>query len=1099
MPPKGSEKAALPEFVKQTDQPDEVCCMACGNSAKMKRKNLARHLESAGHKDSFRIYEANKRASIGKQLQQSRPVGLNPPLPAQPTAPIGVPGAVPSDTSYLDINNIDKRDYSDVQFSAGESENLGLSFLLRSCAMDQATELDPDTLEAEEEEFPMPLPQRILRDLAAEELSVEALQERFFALKQSSSWGPHRTKIMLLLDLLDNIPRLRLSAEHLKLIMWVMEEAGCPNMPTFSALRETQKQLRKVCAIKSHQYRSSQGNVFEMLDIPELIGRDFSNPLIAPYVVKHPEDSGGKISEPWQAKKWRDDIPLEHLTPTYADGGKMYYVNELARLHNGSYVIPKRWITRDGQLTADCWPVHRQSIPGNEGETGLRVDDEIIHVPSSAFASNYYDLVEHAVDPSSYKFAASSKPFEEKMPNPLRKLAGNSEELISCFIKPWCDDVSGGRTKQYQPHNNIYLNHANLPGHLLNQEFCVRFASTATHASSTEQFEAIKKQLDANNENPIRVYNAATGRYVRLRIYVLNVPADNRAQSEIASHVCGGNFPCRKCNVGGTYKETETEDGFKSFFQPGQPRTTQETVRAIWEQINKACLGVESHVLDLQTKSGVKDPTAQGIITQLIEKGRELKKQLKQPGQHVDDKAIMQAQSDWLRSQPSLPFNVLFQINGTPATHNAHVSSSLQPGLDPHRDTPVEILHTILLGVEKYTWYLFHSSTKPDVLKTFQTRLLCADVSGLEMDPVRAEYIVRFKNNLIGRHLKALMQLSVFQIFDLVSVDLFSLTKVVGDLGAMLWYSEIPDLDSYLADLSILINNVLDAFAKLDPNRVITKLKLHILTHLVEDIRNHGPAVRYATEVFECYNGVFREISLHSKKDRKTLKWQDTVGGKAGTTGLFFTERDWLVGESVVAANGDECEVGSWVVASHSQATIIGRVQEILLDADSGSHGLVTIDQFDVAEDRHRHLGMPVLVHTDGRVNNTTVLSSYTIDFAINVQHNCMTLGCPNSAVEFIRQERLNTTLERQIVKHRDEAVYIINMHALHNARRIREVLPRRLTEPIPLRSTQDREGFLATAARQLHERQRVKREETARKRKAARTARENEAHEAEE
>ncbi|KAG9093225.1 hypothetical protein FRC07_011500, partial [Ceratobasidium sp. 392] len=81
----------------------------------------------------------------------------------------------------------------------------------------------------------------------------------------------------------------------------------------------------------------------------------------------------------------------------------------------------------------------------------------------------------------------------------------------------------------------------------------------------------------------------------------------------------------------GTYKETETEDGFKAFCQPGQPRTTQETVWAIWEQINKACLRVESHVLDLQTKSGVKDPTAQGIITQLIEQGPELKKQLKQP------------------------------------------------------------------------------------------------------------------------------------------------------------------------------------------------------------------------------------------------------------------------------------------------------------------------------------------------------------------------------------------------------------------------------------------------------------------------------------
>ncbi|KAG8742162.1 hypothetical protein FRC10_001970 [Ceratobasidium sp. 414] len=206
---------------------------------------------------------------------------------------------------------------------------------------------------------------------------------------------------------------------------------------------------------------------------------------------------------------------------------------------------------------------------------------------------------------------------------------------------------------------------------------------------------------------------------------------------------------------------------------------------------------------------------------------------------------------------------------------------------------------------------------------------------------------------------------------------------------------------------------------------------------------------------------------------------------------MFFAERNWHVGESVKAANGDECEVGSWIAATHSQATIIGRVQEILLDADSGTHGLVTIDRFEVAEDRHPILGMPVLVQTSTDIRYTTVLSSYAIDFALNVQHDCLTLRCPNSAIEFIRQERRNTTLERQTVEHREEAVYVINMHALHNARRIREVLPRRLTEPVSLRSEQDRQDFIAASSRQLRERQAVRREETSKKRKAAREARE--------
>lgn len=57
-------------------------------------------------------------------------------------------------------------------------------------------------------------------------------------------------------------------------------------------------------------------------------------------------------------------IPLEDLTPMYANGGKLFFVNELSRLHDGRFVIPRRWITRNGSLTADCWPVIEQRIPG---------------------------------------------------------------------------------------------------------------------------------------------------------------------------------------------------------------------------------------------------------------------------------------------------------------------------------------------------------------------------------------------------------------------------------------------------------------------------------------------------------------------------------------------------------------------------------------------------------------------------------------------------------------------------------------------------------------------------------------------------------------
>jgi len=62
----------------------------------------------------------------------------------------------------------------------------------------------------------------------------------------------------------------------------------------------------------------------------------------------------------------------------------------------------------------------------------------------------------------------------------------------------------------------------------------------------------------------------------------------------------------------------------------------------------------------------------------------------------------------------------------------------------------------------------------------------------------------------------------------------------------------------------VLVGNVLDAFDEVAPNKIIIKVKLHLLTHLGEDIRRFGPVIRYSTEVFECFNAIFRLCSIYS-------------------------------------------------------------------------------------------------------------------------------------------------------------------------------------------------------------------------------------------
>jgi hypothetical protein len=110
----------------------------------------------------------------------------------------------------------------------------------------------------------------------------------------------------------------------------------------------------------------------------------------------------------------------------------------------------------------------------------------------------------------------------------------------------------------------------------------------------------------------------------------------------------------------------------------------------------------------------------------------------------------------------------------------------------------VEILHTILLGIVKYIWHNLHTSWQPTDQDLFVIRLESTDIDGLSVPPIRSAYMMQYRNGLIGKHFKTLMQTMVFHVHDIVSPDQFTLIKAMGALGAVLWVPEIDDMDQYL-------------------------------------------------------------------------------------------------------------------------------------------------------------------------------------------------------------------------------------------------------------------------------------------------------------
>lgn len=82
----------------------------------------------------------------------------------------------------------------------------------------------------------------------------------------------------------------------------------------------------------------------------------------------YPEESTGPISELYHAERWHK-LPLDLLTPMiiHPTTSEHFYVNEVALMSDGTYVVPFRWVIRQGQMCADAFAL----VEGDEVSTPL--------------------------------------------------------------------------------------------------------------------------------------------------------------------------------------------------------------------------------------------------------------------------------------------------------------------------------------------------------------------------------------------------------------------------------------------------------------------------------------------------------------------------------------------------------------------------------------------------------------------------------------------------------------------------------------------------------------------------------------------------------
>lgn len=177
--------------------------------------------------------------------------------------------------------------------------------------------------------------------------------------QQTGPYYPYDSKVMAYLDMLDNLPRQRISDSVMQFVIAILRNCGVQNVPSFNKFRKVQREMAERHGIRQHQFHNPDGDDLYINDPRDLIMADWSNPSVRKHMRLYPEHSTtGKppvLSEVWHGSRWQD-LPAECLPPMveHPETLQHFYVGELCLTKSGEWIIPEQWVTetKTGKLLA---------------------------------------------------------------------------------------------------------------------------------------------------------------------------------------------------------------------------------------------------------------------------------------------------------------------------------------------------------------------------------------------------------------------------------------------------------------------------------------------------------------------------------------------------------------------------------------------------------------------------------------------------------------------------------------------------------------------------------------------------------------------------
>ncbi|KAH8983089.1 hypothetical protein EDB86DRAFT_3066391 [Lactarius hatsudake] len=897
----------------------------------------------------------------------------------------------------------------------------------------------------------------------------------------SDEWYPWHSRAATTLDIVANLPRSSFSMQQINTMFWFLKANGVSRVPCVRTLHSQNAALHNMCGIHTLEYDGVFGHKYFVNSLADIICQEMANPRVRPYLHFYPEDAGKTVNEYWHAAHWHKVADSSLVTPMAVINNTHFFVYEPAVLTNGCVVMPYRWFLHGRSIAARAWPL-RAVKRGND--VGWIVEKfKTVIVPQGEFLISFGSwgagqlhrplpstkcIFGSVLEPNGSIFQWTQT--DPKVGNRWRVLAGGAR-VYSFPIWLYCDDVSGNQSKRWNKHYSFLFSAAGLPRTLFQHEYNVHFLCTSNLAPPLEMLDGIVSQLEAAWNTGVWAWDCVHEDHVLVIPFVAALLGDNPMQSEFACHVGpGGKMICRVCQVKGLDVSTNdtqaqmapapihdvdggrttpdsigTSDGDSStdgayaptnrrkrklesmqemvervtrFVHIGSPQTRDNTLRELHAIIADAgSVGKISKIRAHKTSTGIKDTFLETFLEQMHRSYKD-----------ISNKREKQVALDNFRM--TLPANM----------------NMLSPvwrirGLDPHADTPVEILHTVLLGFVKYFWrdVVHHQlGSNPQGKEVLKTRLNSLDISGLQLgQQLSGRTLVQYASSLTGRDFRIIAQVAPYVLYDLVPTTCFDAWVSLSNLVPLIWQPSIADIDEYITfeSYNAIIRSKSVHSNRCAPSRDIAIAFAHYsqVRHLLsggphlfrdnEKSRNHGGTCVLDKQAPRPYG--------HTIMARHFPTFPPSLSLSPSPSLAYFAAT------SMTLLNGDICRLGDWVLfslfAGSMRPPVLGRVHEIVISSDvTGTPrypkpDVILLQQADIAGCVGPY-----------RVPGITVGDNWA---AVDIVHQCHGHHCVASGSEVIYQERQATNQTRAVVVHTIPEDLLLNTSRMHDAARFNQLI----------------------------------------------------------